>query len=481
MAATQPIQIITRSLGAIGANVPGESVNPDAANQAFDLLNEMLDSFSTQKMMLFCVQEVIHEITPSQQVYTIGPGGMVGASFTGSISGDTLTVTALASGAISVGQILTGTGVATGTAITSLGTALGGNGASALGTYRVSISQTVPASLLGSVASVTPLTPGVGYTSIPAIGFSSGTAVATANLMLENFNFALGTGYVVGEVITCALGTFSRPVKLVVSVIGGGGSVSSVQFIDHGDYSVLLGAGSVTTSNGAGTGFTITPLSWAFSSATVTNGGSYTIPPTATLSGGGAAVQGTAQVTLVGITGANIAITSSAPRPMRINSAFVRIINSITGTLDYPVAVMNVESWERIGIKTLPGPWSRGVYYQPSEPVGVLNYWPLPSSGEMHLFCDTILNRFQTLNDSIVLPQGSEMAMRWGLAELLMPYYPATAAAAEIRALIPEYAAQARAMLKRMNMQPPVPATFDDLLAARAGRDAGWIMHGGFL
>jgi hypothetical protein len=59
------------------------------------------------------------------------------ASFTGSISGTTLTVSAVASGTVTVGQVISGTGITTGTQITALGTGTGGTG-----TYTVSISLT---------------------------------------------------------------------------------------------------------------------------------------------------------------------------------------------------------------------------------------------------------------------------------------------------------------------------------------------------
>lgn len=60
------------------------------------------------------------------------------AFFTGSISGTTLTVSALRSGRLSVGDGLTGSGVADGTTITALGTGLGG-----AGTYEISTTQNV--------------------------------------------------------------------------------------------------------------------------------------------------------------------------------------------------------------------------------------------------------------------------------------------------------------------------------------------------
>jgi hypothetical protein len=57
---------------------------------------------------------------------------------TGSISGTTLTVTALASGKVAIGSEISGSGIADGTIVTALGTGLGG-----VGTYTVNNSQTV--------------------------------------------------------------------------------------------------------------------------------------------------------------------------------------------------------------------------------------------------------------------------------------------------------------------------------------------------
>lgn len=314
-AGTTPLTIISGALRSIGALATGEPVPPDQANDALILLNDMLDQWSNEKLMVFCIQEVIHELTGSQFIYTIGPNGQVGATFTGSISGTVLTVTGISSGALSVGQSISG--AAPGTMITSLGTGLGGNGAGALGTYNLNISQIV--------ASVT---------------------------------------------------------------------------------------------------------------------------------------------------------TSYAVRPLRINSAFVRVVNSISGTLDYPVSVIHVEQYELIGIKTLPGPWPRAVYYQPSEPVGILSYWPNPSQGEMHLFCDTVLNQFQSLNDTVTLPQGFNMALRFNLAMFMMPEYGK--ADPQQIVMIDGLARSGKALIKRTNMNPPQSVQFDPQLIQRNRKDAGWIMHGGF-
>jgi hypothetical protein len=59
-------------------------------------------------------------------------------AFTGSIVGTTLTVTAISSGALALGQILSGSGVSAGTVITAFGSGSGGNG-----TYTLNNSQTI--------------------------------------------------------------------------------------------------------------------------------------------------------------------------------------------------------------------------------------------------------------------------------------------------------------------------------------------------
>jgi hypothetical protein len=72
-----------------------------------------------------------------QQAPLITFSGGGSASFTGTISGTTLTVSAVASGTIAVGQQLSGNGLTPNTIITALGTGAGGTG-----TYTITPSQT---------------------------------------------------------------------------------------------------------------------------------------------------------------------------------------------------------------------------------------------------------------------------------------------------------------------------------------------------
>ena len=320
---TAPIDIISRALKDIGALEAGETPTPEATQDAFDMLNDLVDQWSNEEMMVFYKNEIVFPIVPGQTQYTIGPGGQINSSFTGSISGSVLTITAIASGAINVGQTLSGTGITAGTKIVGMLTGAGNN-VNEAGTYTVNISQTV----------------------------------------------------------------------------------------------------SSTT------------------------------------------------------------ITGYYQRPLSIDSAFVRINTNSNGIpinnggLDYPIAVLAVEEYEMIGLKTLNGPWPKALYYQPSEQLGNIYVWPNPSQGEMHIFTDNLFQGYTTIYDPIVLPQGYTMALRWCLAERLMPMY-GKASPTQI-AMITGFAAQGKATVKRINMKPVQSARFADAMLASRQKDAGWILSGGF-
>jgi len=95
---------------------------------------------------------------------TLGSTASPAASFTASISGTTMTVSAVASGTIAVGGIVVGPGVADGVFITALGTGSGG-----AGTYSISIPQTIASEamseLVGGLNSVS-----VGIAHVPVLG-----------------------------------------------------------------------------------------------------------------------------------------------------------------------------------------------------------------------------------------------------------------------------------------------------------------------
>lgn len=122
------------------------------------------------------------------------------ASFTGSIapinpigggsSLGTLTVTAVGSGTIAVGQVIAGSGVTAGTYITAYGSGTGGNG-----TYAVNFPQTVASEALTGAASAAAFTASIansGVMTVTAVG--SGTL--QPGMLVAGTGVAAGTGII---------------------------------------------------------------------------------------------------------------------------------------------------------------------------------------------------------------------------------------------------------------------------------------------
>jgi hypothetical protein len=117
------------------------------------------------------------------------------AVFTGSISGTTLTVTAITNGTIAAGQSLFGVGVTSETVITALGTGTGG-----IGTYTVNLSQTVTSRQMNSATVGAQVTGSISTTTLTVTAVASGTLFVGQTIQ--------GTGVTALTIIT-ALGTGS--------------------------------------------------------------------------------------------------------------------------------------------------------------------------------------------------------------------------------------------------------------------------------
>lgn len=102
------------------------------------------------------------------------------AVVTGSIATTVLTVTAVTSGALSVGQTISGSGVTAGTKITALGTGLGGTG-----TYTVDTSQTASSTTITATAAyATALSGNTGNGAMGAITVSAGAKLGSYTLVV---------------------------------------------------------------------------------------------------------------------------------------------------------------------------------------------------------------------------------------------------------------------------------------------------------
>ena len=63
---TTPYDIVSRALKDIGALEAGESPSTDAAQDAFDMLNDLIDQWSNEEMMVYYKNEIVFPIVPGQ-------------------------------------------------------------------------------------------------------------------------------------------------------------------------------------------------------------------------------------------------------------------------------------------------------------------------------------------------------------------------------------------------------------------------------
>jgi hypothetical protein len=396
---TQPIDIISRALKDIGALEAGEVPTPEAAQDGLEMLNDLIDQWSNENMMVYNVTEIVFPIISGQFQYTIGPdpstANYIGASITGSVSGKVLTVTGVTTGAVAQGQTLSGIGVnGVNTKIVEFLTGAGGN-VNEAGTYRLNNDATTPpAAFTGSI---------------------SGTTLTVT---------AITTGYIgAGATIT---GTGIPSNTTIVSVISASGGVGTYTI----STSLSLGSRAIAAS--------VTP----------------------------------------------IPITLYYQKPLGIDSAFVRVNTTsngqpiLNGGLDYQVGILALDNYNLIGLKSLNGPWPKALYFNPGAESGNVTVWPNPSQGEMHIFAQTIFSTYDNLYEDLVFPQGYSMALRWNLAERMMPMY-GKVSTVQI-GMINAYAAQAKATLKRTNMKPVIVSSYPDAMLSGRAKDAGWILTGGF-
>ncbi len=163
-----------------------------------------------------------------------------------------------------------------------------------------------------------------------------------------------------------------------------------------------------------------------------------------------------------------------ADRPLRIHDSFTRITTGSTG-LDYPIKVVDMEQYIQIGYKGISAPWPIAVWYNPCYPLGMLSFYQNPSgSGELHLFCDTILTRLETLTQAVNMPQGYIRWLKWALAKELAPEY----GKAWTQTMETNWR-EARDAVKALNMVPTPVSNYDAILV-NPRYDAGWILYGGF-
>lgn len=193
---------------------------------------------------------------------------------TASISSTTMTISAVTSGSVSVGDIVTGSGVVAGTKISSFGTGSGG-----VGTYVVSISQTTASTTISTYSN------GVGVYSVNTPQTVASTTLTTqsseltitavTNGVYNIGDVVSGTGVTSGTTITGFASKFSGTGSIGFQATG---SITGTSLNIVGIVGGIVSVGDAITGTGIAAGTTITGLgSGSGSTGTYTVNNSQTV------------------------------------------------------------------------------------------------------------------------------------------------------------------------------------------------------------
>ena len=179
-----------------------------------------------------------------------------GGVYTGSISGTTLTISAVTTGVLRVGQPISGSGVTAGTTITAYGSGTGG-----AGTYTVSASQTVGSTTItgGHTFKIALYTASATINSsttvYSATNESSGTGYDAGGKTLTNLGVSLSgtTAYLDFDDVTWTSASISAAGALIYNSSQNNKAVAVLDFgqtytSTNGDFSVIFPANTSSTA-----------------------------------------------------------------------------------------------------------------------------------------------------------------------------------------------------------------------------------------
>jgi hypothetical protein len=130
----------------------------------------------------------------------------------------------------------------------------------------------------------------------------------------------------------------------------------------------------------------------------------------------------------------------------------VRLIETSSGTdQERPLGHMTDDAWaatvEKTATSTDPGYW----HYEKAYPLGVLNFWPVPTSDtlEAAVYTPTAVEEFDAVTDTLSLPPGYRSALILNLALRLSSDYKVALDAGLVTTAV-----NAKAAIQRVNERP---------------------------
>ena len=152
-------------------------------------------------------------------------------------------------------------------------------------------------------------------------------------------------------------------------------------------------------------------------------------------------------------------------QPAKIDYAFLR-----SGNVDYRIDILsNWEEYQEISYKPISGIWPECLYFNQGVTTGTLYFYPIPTTGTIHLVTSIALPTYTASADAITLPPEYELVIRFSLAEILAAMLGVT-----LRPDIEKMAKNTRATLRRANTKVKAldmgGETFKGYLSINGGR-----------
>jgi hypothetical protein len=153
-------------------------------------------------------------------------------------------------------------------------------------------------------------------------------------------------------------------------------------------------------------------------------------------------------------------------RPVEIDKMFIRDTSQPGNVVDYPIALITNDQYQSIMLKKVGSTYSYVAMYVPSFPLGTISFFPMPSAAfEFHITRWYQFSSFKSLTDTVSFPPGYQLALTYGLAELLptLGHNPPDAVMARVERMSKKYMAS----IKRINAKEPIIASIDPYLIGR--------------
>ena len=137
-------------------------------------------------------------------------------------------------------------------------------------------------------------------------------------------------------------------------------------------------------------------------------------------------------------------------RPVALERAGQRLAGT-SPTLEYPLAPLTDEEYEAIAFKGLQSSIARWIYLDRAYPMATIRTWPvLPAGDTLALYLLHPLTAFASLDTTVALPPGYELALQSNLSLHLAPSYRDCVVSDDLRM----QARDSKALIKTANSKP---------------------------